>query len=124
MDLAKDKVVRKIISRLKSAKSSDRPIKVDGTWGSFAPMLAAHILRQLKRPILYVSPHIDDADNARDDLEVFAGSGIETFPVWETQERFADATDEIGAQRLRIALGLSSHRGPGGFSDLVGRGFS
>lgn len=119
MDLAKDKVVRQIISRLKSAKSSDRPIKVDGTWGSFAPMLAAHILRQLKRPILYVSPHIDDADNVRDDLEVFAGSGVESFPVWETQERFADATDEIGAQRLRIALGLSGHRDPGGFSDLI-----
>jgi len=107
VDLSKDKVVSQIISRLEAAGS--RAVKVDGTWGSFAPMLAAHISRQLKRPILYVSPHIDDADNVSDDLEVFGRKAtiVETFPVWQQQERFIDATDEIAALRLRIALALA-----------------
>lgn len=79
-------------------------------------MLAAHIAGQLKRPVLYVSPHIDDADNVSDDLAVFAGRAVETFPVWEGRDKPVDATDEIGAQRLRIALGLGRGRD---LSDLI-----
>ena len=107
MNLLKDKIVSEILSRLSERRPCDGPLKVDGTWGSFAPMLAAHVSSQLKRPILYVSAHLDDADNAFDDLEVFASGGVEFFPVWEMREKYADATDEIGAQRLRISMGLS-----------------
>jgi transcription-repair coupling factor (superfamily II helicase) len=113
VDLRKDKIVSQIVSRLSQAVAGDKSapaVKVDGTWGSFAPMLASHISSELKRPILYVSPHIDDADNAMEDMMVFAGGGIELFPVWESRESYADATDEIGSQRLRIALGLCQSR--------------
>ncbi len=107
MDLNRDNVVREIISRLDATGAQQPPVRVDGTWGSFAPMLAAHVSAHLQRPILYVSPHIDDADNISDDLAVFAGRAVETFPVWEGRDRPVDATDEIGAQRLRIALALA-----------------
>jgi transcription-repair coupling factor (superfamily II helicase) len=92
---------------LKEAKPADGPVKVDGTWGSFAPMLAAHISKALKRPILYVNAQLDEADRTSDDLQVFAGRGVEVFGVWEGIENIPDATDEIGAQRLRLALGLA-----------------
>ncbi|MBW8035494.1 MAG: hypothetical protein FVQ79_07650, partial [Planctomycetes bacterium] len=107
MNLLKDKIVGEILSRLSDRRPEDGPLKVDGTWGSFAPALAAHVSSQLKRPILYVSAHLYDADNAFDDLEVFAPTGVEFFPVWEMRDKYADATDEIGAQRLRISMGLS-----------------
>ena len=107
MDLGEDKVVRRIVSRLKEAEPQDEAVKVDGTWGSFAPMLAAHISRALKRPILYVNAQLDEADRTSDDLQVFTGRGAEIFPVWEGIENVADATDEIGSQRLRLALGLT-----------------
>ena len=109
MDLLRDEQVVRIIERLKSAFAENdfaQAVKVDGTWGSFAPMLAAHISKQLQRPILYISPHIDDADNVFDDLSVFSSGSIELFPVWQDQQDYADATDEIGSQRLRISLGL------------------
>ena len=101
-----DKQVSLIVSRLAESRPGKGGVKVDGTWGSFAPMLAAHISGKLKRPILYVSPHIDDADLVNDDLCVFSGRQAETFAVWEGEGSSADATDEIGAQRLRVTLGL------------------
>ena len=110
MDLSKDNIVAQIISRLANASVADetlRTVKVDGTWGSFAPMLAADVSRALKRPILYISAHIDDADNVFDDLEVFASGSAEMFPVWESKQTYADATDEIASERLRIATGLT-----------------
>ena len=111
--LEQDAAVRTILERL-TAKS-DRPpaVKADGTWGSYAPLLAAHLCHTLNRPILYISPHIDDADNVADDLQVFAGGFVTTFPVWESENEPSDATDEIGAQRLRLAMWLDTMRRTG-----------
>jgi len=119
VDFSSDKVVSQIISRLQAARVADGPVKVDGTWGSFAPMFAAHISKTLKRPILYVSPHIDDADQVSDDLQVFAAKVPQTFPVWEDTEQLADATDEIGTERIRIALNLSQPADKRDFSELI-----
>ncbi|MBL7215740.1 MAG: transcription-repair coupling factor, partial [Phycisphaerae bacterium] len=106
MDLSKDNTVNEILARLTDRGSADGPVNVDGTWGSYAPLLAAHIWNTLKRPVLYISPHIDDADNVADDLQVFAGLPVQTFPVWESPDEVTDATDEILAQRLRLSLWL------------------
>ena len=56
-------------------------VKVEGTWGSFARLLAAHISRATSRPILYICPHIDDADKAADDLRTFGAQKVETLPA-------------------------------------------
>ena len=101
-----DNQVSLVVSRLAASKGGEGAVKVDGTWGSFAPMLAAHVSCKLKRPIFYVSSHIDDADLVNDDLCLFGGGQAETFAVWEGEGDSSDATDEIGAQRLRVTLGL------------------
>ncbi len=110
MDLKQDNVVAQLVETLRKAQPGDRPVSVEGTWGSFARLLAAHLHKELNRPILMVSPHIDDADDAGDDLQVFSGRPIETFPVREGGEEEPDATDEIGAQRLRLAMNLALGR--------------
>jgi transcription-repair coupling factor (superfamily II helicase) len=73
--------------------------------------LGAHLWNTLKRPVLYISPHIDDADTVADDLQVFAGLPVQTFPVWESPDEAIDATDEILARRLRVSLWLSAQKG-------------
>ena len=108
MDLGRDKTVSAIISRLRTAKSDEGAVKVEGAWGSFAPMLASYISEKIGRPILYISPHIDDADKAADDLRTFGGEKIELLPAWEGEEELADATDEIRAERLRLVTCYSS----------------
>ena len=108
MELGQDRTVAEIISRLKTCKGDGGTVKVEGTWGSFAPMLAEYVSRELGQPILYIRPHIDDADKVADDLHTFGCQRIETLPAWEGAEDLADATDEIRAERLRVALELLS----------------
>jgi transcription-repair coupling factor (superfamily II helicase) len=108
VNLGRDKIVSTIISRLETAKSAEGAVKVEGTWGSFAPMLACYISEKLGRPILYISPHIDDADKIIDDLHTFGGEKVELLPAWEGEEELADATDEIRAERLRVVTRYSS----------------
>ena len=110
MDIARDKTAAQIVARLKTASPEHGPVKVEGTWGSFAPMLAAHISKTLKRPILYLSGHIDDADNVSDDLHVFAKKQIQVFSASESESQLPDATDEIQNQRIKIALDLAQQQ--------------
>jgi transcription-repair coupling factor (superfamily II helicase) len=107
MELGRDKTVAEIISRLKSATAGDGVVKVEGTWGSFARLLAAYMSEKTSRPILYICPHIDDADKAADDLHTFGGERIDTFGAWESEEDLADATDEIRAERLKTVSRVS-----------------
>jgi len=129
MELGRDRTVVEIISRLKTwhglparestakmAVPHEGAVKVEGTWGSFARLLAVHISKELGRPILYVRPHIDDADKAADDLHTFGAESVdstsspqvETFVAWEGEEELADATDEIRAERLKLVSRVSS----------------
>ncbi len=107
MELGRDKIVSEIISRLKSAKAGEGVVKVEGTWGSFARLLTAYISEKTSRPILYICPHIDDADRAADDLHTFGGERIDTFNAWDGEEDLADATDEIRAERLKTVYRVS-----------------
>ena len=109
MNIGRDKTVKQIISRLKKVEPANGLVKVEGTWGSFAPALAAHIFKTLKRPILYVSPHIDDADNVSDDVLVFGHKQVQTFPARENPDNIAEATDEIASERLRIVMQQSDN---------------
>ncbi len=73
-------------------------------------MLVAYVSEKIGRPILYVRPHIDDADKAADDLHTFGGKRIEAFGAWEGEEDLADATDEIRAQRLMLVSRLGASK--------------
>jgi len=106
--LGEEKTINQIASLLAAAKPSEAPIQVQGTWGSFGALLTAWLSRQLKRPILHIRPHIDDADRAVDDLRTFGAENVEHLPAWEGDEELADATDEIRAERLKLTQKLSA----------------
>ena len=106
MDLKRDKVIAEIISRL--ARADNGAVKVEGTWGSFARLLAASISEKLSRPVLYICPHIDDADRAADDMQTFGCRSVDVLAAWEGEEEFADATDETRAERLKLVSRICS----------------
>ncbi len=105
-DLGQDPVIKRIVSRLES--SGPQTVGLAGTWGSFGALLAAHVSRRLDRPLLYIRPHIDDADKLTDDLKTFGAENVETLGAWEGEEDLADATDEIRADRLRLVTCLGA----------------
>ncbi|MBN1805729.1 MAG: transcription-repair coupling factor [Sedimentisphaerales bacterium] len=107
MELGADKIVAEIVSRLKAAKHGQGVVEVEGTWGSFARLLTAYVSEKTIRPVLYICPHIDDADKAADDLHTFGCEQVDTFGAWEAEEDLADATDEIRAERLRAVSKVS-----------------
>ena len=107
MELGRDKTIAEIISRLKTARGNEGAVKVEGTWGAFARLLAAYISKELNRPILYICPHIDDSDKAVDDLHTFGAEAVEPLAAWEGEEDLADATDEIRAERLKLVSRMS-----------------
>ena len=106
MQLGNDKSISELTSRL-VAPAGVGVVKVAGTWGSFARLLAAHLSKQLSRPIIYVCPHIDDVDNAVDDLQTFGADDVQLLPAWEGEEEIADATDEIRTDRLKTVARVS-----------------
>jgi len=105
MELGRDKSINDLTVRLNAIGGV---VKAAGTWGSFARLLAAHLSKELGRPMLYVCPHIDDADNTFDDLQTFGAENVHLLPAWEGEEDLADATDEIRAERLKVVARLAS----------------
>ena len=72
-----------------------------GLWGSSAPLVAA-LARPPAQPCLYITAHLEEADEVQDDLELFCGRSCELFPAWETLPGEGAAAGEIEAERLRL----------------------
>ncbi|MGA2323338.1 MAG: transcription-repair coupling factor [Sedimentisphaerales bacterium] len=122
MELGNDKSICELSQRL---DATGGVVKVAGAWGSFARLLATHLSKQLSKPIIYVCPHIDDADNAVDDLQTFGADDVQLLPAWEGEEEIADATDEIRADRLKVVARVSlasAERGEAGAPVSRGEG--
>ena len=67
-----DGTFRALAARIREM-SEPGVVFTDGLWGSFAPILAGTLADRLNRPLLYVTAHLDQADEVRDDLELFCG---------------------------------------------------
>jgi len=78
-----------------------------GLWGSCAPILGAIVGERLKRPLLLVTAHADEADNCLDDVTTALGTAPEQLPQLETFPHERAADDELYSERLRLCLLLS-----------------
>ncbi|NUQ48265.1 MAG: hypothetical protein HUU22_19805, partial [Phycisphaerae bacterium] len=101
---ARDELVARVVRRLGRDADSGvtPPLAVSGLWGSSAPMLAAMIARQSARPLLYISAHAEQADDAIEDMETFVGLRGDALPAWELRPGEGAAGDEIAAERARL----------------------
>ena len=96
-------IVKALGARLREAQT---PLGANGLWGSSAPILAALMSEELGRPLLYVTAHLDQADDARDDMETALGRPLGLLPAWETLPGEGSGAGEIGAERTRLCAGL------------------
>lgn len=86
------------------------PLAANGLWGSAAPIVAALLADQLHRPLLYLTAHLEQADNARDDMETILGRPVELLPAWETLPGEGSAAGEISTERTRLCAELLGRR--------------
>lgn len=82
------------------------PITAEGLWGSCAPFVAGLAAEHTRRPLLYVTAHVDDADTARDDLETILEKQPELLPQLDIVGRDVPTDSEAAGERLRICLDL------------------
>ncbi len=101
--IAADPALKRLDERLAEPRGV---VHVTGLWGSSAPLVAAFAFASSGRCQLYVTAHLEEADNARDDLELFLGRSCDLFPAWETLPGQGVASSEIEAERLRVCTRL------------------
>ena len=77
-------------------------LKLSGVWGSSSALVAAALGRARSAPVLLVVPHLDDADAAADDIEIFTGAAVHQFPAWEAQLATDHVCEEVTGERLRL----------------------
>lgn len=99
--------IQTICSRL---ARDDAPLAAIGLWGSSAPATTAAILRSIQRPILFITPHIDQADHAYDDLETLIGGTIHGLPAWEALPGESGGDTEIADARNHLCAELAHQK--------------
>ncbi|HEY3243282.1 MAG TPA: transcription-repair coupling factor [Phycisphaerae bacterium] len=82
-------------------------VSVRGLWGSSAPAVVSYLGQATSRCVLYVTAHLEDADDAREDLELFSQAPVALLPAWESLPNEGAASGEIHAERLRLCLELA-----------------
>ena len=94
-----DPAIKALFSRLGEAET---PLAAHGLWGSAAPIAAALTAEHLARPILYLTAHLEQADDARDDMETILERAVRILPAWETLPGEGSGASEIGSERARL----------------------
>jgi len=94
-----------VLAPIYEALSGERgrgEVEAYGVWGSLGRLVGALVGQQLGRPILYVTAHIPQADEAQDELETYLGRPVHLLPAAEIQHDAGDATSEVASERLRL----------------------
>ncbi len=73
-------------------------------------MVAAIAAADSPRTILFVTAHPEEAEDARDDVELFLGRDSELFPAWEALPGEGAGSTEIEAERLRLCAALQTNQ--------------
>ncbi len=97
--IANDRHLRDFLAHAANAKGG---LHVSGLWGSSARMVASLAAERAGMPLLYITAHLDDADAAQDDLELFRGQPCQLLPAWEALPGEGAAQSEIAAERTRL----------------------
>jgi transcription-repair coupling factor (superfamily II helicase) len=75
---------------------------VAGLWGGSTSAVVTSLHRQLKRPVLLVCGHLDEADDLADDIELFAGNRPEVLPALELGGTLGRVSEEQVSNRTRL----------------------
>ncbi len=89
------------VHRLSSLIERTRRVIVRGGAGSSTSLLTGALSRTSKRTVLLVTAHVDDADNAEDELRGFGVAAVR-FPALEVLPGESSASVDLLAQRLSV----------------------
>lgn len=100
---------------LASTLSNTSAASVSGLWGSSVAASVAALQIELKRPIVLVCGHLDEADDLADDLELFSGARPDVLPALELTATLGRMSEEQVSNRLQLVARYAA----GGQADLL-----
>ncbi len=95
--------------------AADGHVMAEGAWGSSTALIAGAMAVRTQRPALLVVAHLDDADDAIGDLELFAEAGYalpaRRFGALEVLPGESAVSLELLAERIAVVERLSRKQG-------------
>jgi transcription-repair coupling factor (superfamily II helicase) len=73
-----------------------------GLWGSSVSAVVAAVQAELKRPVVVVCGHLDEADDLADDIELFTGRRPDALPALELGGGLGRMSEEQVSNRLQL----------------------
>ncbi len=103
-------IINSPVTRDIAGRLSDRGhLVATGQWGSCALAMAGAVGYRLRRLVLVVTAHLDEADSAVDQLQFFRPqTRTELFPAWEVLPGESNLSQELAAQRLALLADLAA----------------
>jgi transcription-repair coupling factor (superfamily II helicase) len=87
-------------------------VTASGLWGSSVAAVTACLGREMRRPVLLVCGHLDEADDLADDLELFTGKRPDVLPALELGGSLGRVSEEQVSNRLRLISRLAEGHRP------------
>jgi len=101
------------MAALCDALSPGAVVAAEGAWGSSAHLTAGAVHWRTRRPVLLIVAHLDDADEAVDDLALFDGLAAAALPALEVLPGESNASLELLADRVAMTARLAAGDQPG-----------
>jgi transcription-repair coupling factor (superfamily II helicase) len=79
-----------------------RAATASGLWGSSLAAVVAAVETELRRPVVVVCGHLDEADDLADDLELFLGRRPDVLPALELGGGLGRMSEEQVSNRLQL----------------------
>lgn len=83
-----------------------------GVWGSGAAAVSVGVAAKLKRPILFVCGHLDEADDIADDIQLFSGQRPGVLPSLDVTGGMGRVSEEQASDRMRRVTQLAKGQQP------------
>ncbi|MEX2213499.1 MAG: hypothetical protein WD768_05195, partial [Phycisphaeraceae bacterium] len=101
------------IADLLSELTAQGHVLAEGAWGSSTTLVAGALAARSQRPVLLVVAHLDDADDAIGDLELFEAAGFtirpQRFGALEVLPGESAVSLELLAERLAVVESLATN---------------
>src|SRR2546426_2242051 len=104
-------VAARAIRDLARALSQTRAATASGLWGSSVAAVVAGVQAQLRRPVVLVCGHLDEADDLADDVELFAGRRPDILPALELGGSLGRYSEEQVSNRLQLIARIAQGSG-------------
>ncbi|MGH7213823.1 MAG: transcription-repair coupling factor, partial [Tepidisphaeraceae bacterium] len=102
-------VAARPLKNLAQTLAGHHAASASGLWGSSVAAVVAGIERELKRPVVLVCGHLDEADDLADDLELFRqGRRPDVLPALELGGSLGRASEEQVSNRLQLLSRLAT----------------